>query len=455
MFTEATKAAPARPHRPKDPDIEDFLVAQMLQSPARLKTLVPLLRPEMFREIDYYGVLSLAASMSRQSEKISLAALKHRLLDAGRNGQIVDWLSTLPSDPRAGAFESAWPVWLDSARTRYVQRRETKLDGSLDSQRLIKSKRRILEEAGRLGVIDCGLDTAQAGTQLHAYIEAMREPKGVLSFGFPAIEQLAVALIPGTLTVIAARPGSAKTSLACQIANHNMLTGRTINRPVLFNSLEMAPHALHARLVSIASQIPADYLIKPWMFTKEQVDTALEVADLVAGQLNHRIGRWPTPSELEAAIVSAKPSLVIIDYLQLVRTPSEYRGSRADFLSEYTNAIADLARRYLIPILALAQEKRKSESEGSSRNSDPLSGIKGSGGIEEAADTVFMLSTDPNLPDEIKVSVAKARFGGQLHREVTLYLKGDTTTLCTQRKRAEVGVIPSSPTPEPSAQTLL
>jgi replicative DNA helicase len=134
----------------------------------------------------------------------------------------------------------------------------------------------------------------------------------------------------------------------------------------------------------------------------------------------------------------------VIDYIQLIRTPSDYRGSRADFLAEYTNAIADLARRYLVPILALAQEKRKNEADGSSRSSDPLSGIKGSGGIEEAADTVFMLSTDPNSPDEIKISLAKARFGGQMHREITLYLKGETTTLCVQRKRAEIGVLPEA-----------
>lgn len=424
-------------------------MAEMLQSPSRLKTLVPLLRPEMFREANYYGVLSLAASMARQTAEISLAALKHRLLDAGRNGQIVDWLVTLSTDPRAKGFESAWPVWLDTARARYVQRRETKLNHTpLDSQRLIESKRRILEEAARLGAIDCGLDTAQAGVQLRSYIDAMREPRGVLSLGFPSLEQLAVALIPGTLTVVAARPGCAKTSLACQVANHNMLTGRTGDRPVLFNSLEMAPHALHGRIVSIASQVPADFFIKPWMFAKDQVDAALNVADLVAGQVNHRIGRWPTAADLESAIEATKPALVIIDYLQLVRAPADYRGSRADYLSEYTNAIADLARRYLLPVMALAQEKRRTEAEGTTRSADPLSGIKGSGGIEEAADTVFMLSSDPDLPDEIKVSLAKARFGGHLHREVTLYLKGETTTLCAQRKRAEVGVIPQAAIPD-------
>jgi replicative DNA helicase len=446
VFVEATPHAPSPLiSRAKDPDIEDFLVAQMLQSPARLKTLVPLLRPEMFRDPDYYGVLSLAASMCRQSAEISLVAIKHRLLEAGRNGQIVDWLSTLLADPRAGSFEAAWPVWLDTARTRYVQRKETKLgQSSLDSQKLIESKRRILEEAARLGVVDCGLSSSQAGGQLLSYIDAMREPKGVLSLGFHSLEGLAVALIPGTLTVIAARPGSAKTSLACQIANHNMLTGRTAGRPVLINSLEMAPHALHARLISIASQVPADFFVKPWMYSKDQVDAALDVATLVERLLHHRIGRWPTAHELETAIEASKPSLVVIDYIQLIRTPSDYRGSRADFLAEYTNAIADLARRYLVPILALAQEKRKNEADGSSRSSDPLSGIKGSGGIEEAADTVFMLSTDPNSPDEIKVSLAKARFGGQMHREITLYLKGETTTLCVQRKRAEIGVIPEA-----------
>jgi replicative DNA helicase len=223
---------------------------------------------------------------------------------------------------------------------------------------------------------------------------------------------------------------------------------------VLYSSLEMAPHALHARTISIAAQLAADYLLKPWMHQHE-LPAAAEVVDLATSQLNHRICSISSISGLEAAIEATRPALVVLDYLQLVRTPGDFRGSRADFLSEFANGLADLARSYLIPVVALAQEKRRSEGDGGdARAADPLSGIKSSGGIEEAADTVFFLSRGAEDPtDEIGVRVAKARFGGQLHRDIKLFLKGATTTLCQVRGVAEIGVIgsrhfPGHPSPD-------
>ena len=65
--------------------------------------------------------------------------------------------------------------------------------------------------------------------------------------GFHDLDAMLLGMQPSTLTIIAARPGQGKTSLALGMAQHVALHGR---KPVLFFSMEMGYLELTKRLLA-------------------------------------------------------------------------------------------------------------------------------------------------------------------------------------------------------------
>jgi replicative DNA helicase len=82
--------------------------------------------------------------------------------------------------------------------------------------------------------------------------------------------------------------------------------------------------------------------------------------------------------------------LVVIDYLQLLRSPSK-RGqeNRQIEIAEISNGIKALAKELAIPVIVLAQLNRKSEDRTDGK--PKISDLRESGSIEQDADVVGLL----------------------------------------------------------------
>jgi replicative DNA helicase len=82
-------------------------------------------------------------------------------------------------------------------------------------------------------------------------------------------------------------------------------------------------------------------------------------------------------------------SLVILDYLQLMRT-AERAESRVQEISEISRSLKALARELEVPVIALSQLSRASEQRGGDRK-PILSDLRDSGAIEQDADLVLFI----------------------------------------------------------------
>ena len=194
---------------------------------------------------------------------------------------------------------------------------------------------------------------------------------------------------PGDLITIFGPTGSSKTTLAHNIAlGYNHLEDR-IDRdaqiPTLYLSLELAAWYMHRRSLQIAANK-----------TKEQVTSDYRgIYRTVADNVQHISLQTvaPTLEQIQTKITELQPSMVIVDYIDLVETPPSVRGEYEQ-IKYISHGLSNMAVNLDIIIIQVSQVSRDY-----SRNEvlDLYAG-KGSGAIENASRKVIGLNGQANSP---------------------------------------------------------
>lgn len=219
--------------------------------------------------------------------------------------------------------------------------------------------------------------------------------RGVTTGLFSVDEQIGF-LQNGTLSLLAARPGVGKTSMAIGIGRHAAQMGKR----VLFFSLEMAQEELYERLLADAALVDSQRL-RLGKLTEAEWDRVV-AAEPDLASLPFFIDDTPelTPFKIQASCHAQKPiGLVIVDYVQLMQTDTKC-DSREQEVNEIARKLKLLARELDVPILALAQLNRAVESRAV--KIPQMSDLRESGGLENHCDNGFFIYRDPHeTPEQI------------------------------------------------------
>lgn len=206
------------------------------------------------------------------------------------------------------------------------------------------------------------------------------------------------------------------TVFAMQAATHNALD----NKRALVFSLEMSRRELYRRMVGQVGRIPV------WLADSdsqedrarfyEQHSTALSVAvgklkgvamevdDQGALHINQIAGR------ARRAHRKNPLSLIVVDYLQLVRGDGQ---SREREVASVSAGLKALAKELYVPVIALSQFNREAGKGGR----PSMAQLRDSGSLEQDADIVTLLyrpekdSEDPINPGLTEVIISKHRRG--------------------------------------------
>ena len=249
-------------------------------------------------------------------------------------------------------------------------------------------------------------------------IEKMYQNKSRLSgieSGFVDLDDKISGLNNSDLIIVAARPAMGKSAFVLNIASYVAMHDKV---PVMIFSLEMSKEQLVKRILSSESEIDS-----------MKINNAnLESEDwLKLGEVSGKLSDVPiyiddTPS-LSAAEIRAKCrkaklekniGLVVIDYLQLMESKTNI-SSRQQEISEISRSLKILAKELNIPVIALSQLSRATESRADHK--PMLSDLRESGSIEQDADIVMFLhredyyNKDTEKKGVAEVIIAKNRNG--------------------------------------------
>ena len=235
--------------------------------------------------------------------------------------------------------------------------------------------------------------------------------------GIKGLDNQLSGLIGGKMYLLGARPSMGKSALAQQIAEYVAQ-----NKQVLFFSLEMSTKEYTSRSVYRRSGYNQEFITR----TNEDKDKVLEAfakaGNELCGLKLHIIDDSnATLKTVEKNILQCKQQfgscdLIVIDYLQLMEPIDKRINDDYKIVTDNSQGLKRLARKYNIPVLALCQLSRNLEGRADKR--PILADLRDSGSLEQDADVVMFLyrdelynPTNPYSKGRADLIIAKNRAG--------------------------------------------
>lgn len=214
--------------------------------------------------------------------------------------------------------------------------------------------------------------------------------------------------LPIGLTILAGNPGTGKSALALQLALGAVSAGAKL----LFAMGEMRPVDLVRRSMALMPQLPLGVNLPKFTMSSDlnKEAAAQKVSEFFGTQAF--IETNFTLDAIEAGIVQHKPTVVVVDYIQLLRGDEQ---SRVEQLDSISIRLIEMARRHEVALVAIS-----SMAKGSDGKSSIGSISRGSASLDYSADLYFLAEAKDTQAAEkaVKWRAMKNRRGPQVDLEL-------------------------------------
>lgn len=229
-------------------------------------------------------------------------------------------------------------------------------------------------------------------TVKEAIDETVRAYKGEVSLlrtGLGPLDQIIKGLAPGDLMLLAGATSMGKTALALEVASNCAYRGDG----VVFVSLEMTREQLANRMISTKARIPYTNTRDAHSMTEDEmrkwVESSMDVSKgdmrIVPKHIRDVPGIYAAAKRSGLDFRTGKPSLVVVDYAQLVRGQGK---GRYEQMTDVSISLKHLGGLLECPVMALVQLSREIGTRDDKR--PQLFDIKETGQFENDADQVAM-----------------------------------------------------------------
>lgn len=218
---------------------------------------------------------------------------------------------------------------------------------------------------------------------LQALRSGGKDGQGLMT-GFSELDGL-MRMAKQQLIVMAARPTMGKTSIALNIMEYLAVEH---GEPVAMFNMEMTEHELGQRMISAKADVSMQRMAEGNMNSFE-VDSAASKIQKAPIWIYDRKGQTVAQIATRCRRLKNKGglSLIVIDYLGLIRPTTNY-NSRREQVDEISRNLKELAGSIDCPVFVCAQFNRDLEKTARKPRLDDL---RDSGAIEQDADIVLAL----------------------------------------------------------------
>ncbi|OEE04321.1 replicative DNA helicase [Vibrio cyclitrophicus ZF270] len=232
--------------------------------------------------------------------------------------------------------------------------------------------------------------------------------------GFNDLNKKTAGLQGSDLIIVAARPSMGKTTFAMNLCENAAMKQ---DKPVLIFSLEMPAEQLMMRMLASLSRVDQTKIRtgqlddEDWARISSSMGILMDKKNMY---IDDSSGLTPTEVRSRARRIAREHdgiSMIMIDYLQLMRVPS-LSDNRTLEIAEISRSLKALAKELNVPVVALSHINRSLEQRADKRpvNSD----LRESGSIEQDADLIMFIYRDEVYnPDSSLKGIAEIILGKQ------------------------------------------
>lgn len=347
--------------------------------------------------------------LKAEKQEISIMSIKSKIKANGK--QVLDYLSTLGEYIRTTSVQEVYEKLIELSKKRKLLRiLEEEKQNINDCENIDNLAEKIVKDINRIEQINEKEKTfLQQVVDVTAQIEqnTLKGTDYSLYTGITDLDNIMCGLHRQELTIIGARPGVGKTTLALQIAEYIAKKGIE----TAFISLEMSEYQIIQKMLMKKTRVNS---YKMRLGTLEEQDlekisfASAEIAELPI----HLITNARTIQHIENIARKLKNKnnlgLLVIDYIQLIKNKGKF-NNREQEVADITRTLKLLSLELDIPIIGLCQLNRNA-----SKAEPTLADLRESGSIEQDADNVLFLyrenENEENIVD-ITLKIAKQRAG--------------------------------------------
>lgn len=294
--------------------------------------------------------------------------------DTAVNRYVLELMDLTPSAANVREYIALTRKNTMRVRLREIGSRLMALDDPMEALPLFRKGEELLAEQGR----DDEADMSKCMVEFTEDLDVV--PKGIpWSFSF-LNEELAIG--PGCFVILGGRPSDGKTALALHFAYKQAETLK-----VGFFSFETGRKTLFSRLMSSVTGIPGKKIRRRNLSEMEYGLIELNSDSIVSHSMRIVEAYGWTVEQIEARVMARKFDVIYVDYLQMIQHSSN-RVNRQDEVADISRALANMARKHGIIVVALSQMPRPTTGK---RTEPTMSDLRESGQIEQDADAIMFV----------------------------------------------------------------
>lgn len=434
---------------PHDIEAEQAVLGSMLTDKDAVITAIEVLKEEAFYREDNRLIYSAILSLYAKSEPIDVITVRAELVENGKFDRVggLEYLTSLPERvPTTANIEKYVKIVEEKAMLRNLIDTANELialgyDETEDVEQIMDmAEKKVFDLAQKKNTKGYS-SIKDVLVESFAKLEELYNQKGKLSgipTGFIEFDQKTSGLHKSNLIILAARPAMGKSAFAVNIATNVAMQSKM---GVAIFSLEMPKEQIGNRILCSEAMVDSNKIRSGQIEDDDWMKLASTLGRISEAPIYIDDTAEITMMEIRAKCRKLKMEknigLVIIDYLQLIKTAGKKNSSREQEISEISRSLKILAKELEIPVIALSQLSRGVEKRDDKK--PMLSDLRESGSIEQDADIVlFIHREDYYKKDTEKKNIAEiiiAKHRGGSTGSIELRWFGDYTKFANLETR--------------------